>query len=356
MIRAAILTTSRADWNALGMVAAAMRADGGFDAHVLMVDSVMGRAVRDEGFEPSIIYSGTASPQHERAGAITESVGRMLWTQRRGLAVILGDRWDALAAAIGASMAGAPIAHLSGGDTTLGSLDDKYRDAITALATWHFPTYNGALSRLINGLSVPGARAWNVGSPAIDRIKATSLLPAGQVFQEIGLGNCERYCVLNWQPETAAKDPNAGLGAILGALESYTGGIVAVGQNDDVGSPEATALITAWAKPRTNVSILPNMRPQLYLSALANADFLIGNSSSGIYEAPALDCAVFNVGDRQRGRPLSENIINAGVGEIARAVKDFDMLRSFVVATHPFGDGNAAHRIVEILKSVLVRE
>ena len=121
-----------------------------------------------------------------------------------------------------------------------------------------------------------------------------------------------------------------------------------------MGSPEATALIAAWAKPRTNVSIIPTVRPQLYLSALARADFLIGNSSSGIYEAPALGCPVVNVGDRQKGRPYPTNVFDVELvpETIARVIK-MVWRQPGAKATHPFGDGNAAPRIVEVLKSVL---
>lgn len=352
MIRAAIITTSRADWNALGMVADAMRKDGGFEVAIIATDQTARDAAEAERWR--LLWTGDTRPlsRSQRASNDLDVVSGLLEGTDTKVAVILGDRWDALAAAMGASMAGVPIAHLSGGDTTTGSLDDRYRWAITHLATWHFPTWHGALARLIDA-GIPGSHIWNFGSPAIDRIKATPILPTGQVFMELGIANCERFCVLNWQPETAARDPNAGLRAILDALKSYSGGIVAVGQNDDVGATEAAELIRAWAKPRINVSIIQNLRPQLYLSALANADFLIGNSSSGIYEAPTLDCAVINVGNRQKGRPISANIANAGdLHEILNAIA-WVTTRSMAKSEPLFGDGNAAPRIVETLKSVL---
>jgi UDP-N-acetylglucosamine 2-epimerase (non-hydrolysing)/GDP/UDP-N,N'-diacetylbacillosamine 2-epimerase (hydrolysing) len=349
-MKVAVITTSRADWNALGMVADAMRADGGFDVSIVMVDSVQGKAVRDEGWFPSIIYSGAGSSYPTRSGNIVDAVGDLLLRENPDLVMILGDRWETLAVAMGAAMAGIPIAHLSGGDITYGSLDDRYRNAISHLSQWHFATHKDAVLRLLK-MDVPG-RVWNVGSPAVDRIAQTECYGRAAVMEMCGLAQCEHLALINWQPETANKDPNLGLRELLfevGAYDPDKWAYVFVGQNDDVRSKEAAAMIARHTRP--NTVIIPNMAPRLYLSALRWCDVLVGNSSSGIYEAPAFGTPVVNIGDRQRGRPTPRNVVHAerNSTDISAAITNV-VMRGRLDADLLFGDGTASQKIVEVLK------
>jgi UDP-N-acetylglucosamine 2-epimerase (non-hydrolysing)/GDP/UDP-N,N'-diacetylbacillosamine 2-epimerase (hydrolysing) len=354
-IRAAVLTTSRADWNALGMVAGCL-ANTGVETSVLAVAHPALDAVKADGFAPSIINVDPHASYGEKSGLIVSATEAWL-SCRPGfhVAVILGDRWDALAVAMGASMAGVPIAHLSGGDRTVGSLDDRYRFAISALATYHFPSHNSAMARLIDS-GVPGQNVFLYGSPGIDRTKRTTIFPARDVRDRLGLGT-PHFVLANWQPETAkAEDPNAGLKAMIPALDVLPDdvSVVFVGPNDDTGADEATDLITRFCDSKRWLYV-PNMPPALYLSALAHCELLIGNSSSGVYEAPEFGKFVIDVGLRQRGRPL-DGARGMYTTEAIRDAITRGMRLEYEPPGRYFGDGSAAPKIASKIKELFTVE
>lgn len=324
-MRILALTTSRADWNSLGMVAMALR-DRGADVEVTHWDDMPhDAAVRGDGF-------GTTR----------------LVTKRPHMVVVCGDRMESLVGAVGLVAKGVPIAHLAGGDVSGGSLDERWRHAITKIADVHFPTHEKAAARLLRMGEHPG-RVHMLGSASIDRLRVTPLLSAEDTAGE--LKQPPGYILCNWQAETAG-GATGGPSALLVALAEVGTPVVFVGCNPDPGAAEDEAMIVAWAEAH-GATFIANMSPRLYLSALAHASVLVGNSSSGFYEAPYYGTPVVNVGKRQDGRgpvPVCmvhvANDANMIAWQVAMAVE----------APRPqpemlFGDGHAAERIAATILS-----
>lgn len=326
-MKIACISISRADWNALGMVAMALR-EKGADVETF----VDGRhdapdMIADDGFVPRPVkFNGT------------------------DFIVLCGDRYRTLlTAAEFASTARIPIAHLAGGDITEGSTDDSCRHAITKLAHLHFPTHADA-ARRIGQMGEESWRVFNHGSASIDRIKATPLLPREEAMRVVGLAADRRFAILNWQP-TGIND-HKGLIASLIALDGMPDlAVVAVGANDDPGGASVHDLLANYGGP---ITFRPHLPGPVYLSLLRHAVCLVGNSSSAYYEAPALGCPAVDVGDRQRGRPLSTGVARRPpdaerIADAMRWALGMPRCPSFPA---PFGDGHAATRIAETILSV----
>lgn len=360
-----VVTSSRADWASTGMVVKALRAEPTFDVSVLAIAAsgpalkALGWAMQEDGIRDDFVIHSCDLTKDDGVnlaaayGDAARFAGEALWRLNPDWVVLPGDRWEMLSCASAAVLAGIPIAHLAGGDETQGSMDDKFRNAITAMATLHFATNYRAFYRLLSGLGVNGLNVHPVGSPAIDRIKATKLLKWNETVQ--GLPDKRPRIVVNWQPETMSPHPNAGLHAILDALPKDAT-VVFCTVNDDASSEEARQIIAS----KTG-QIPRSFTPRVYLSLLANCDLLIGNSSSGIYEAPSFGVPVINVGDRQTGR--SQWTSNRNWSSIKNCPADVVEIRAWVdrmLAVGKFegadevvyGDGHACEKIVEVFRQI----
>lgn len=208
------------------------------------------------------------------------------------LLIILGDRHEILQRALYAHLRRIPIAHIAGGDITLGSYDDAMRDCISRLATYHFVTSHNAMARLC---ALGYRNVHMVGNPALDVIMHSDWVRLRPY--------AEPYIVINYQPETLAADPAATLRAALPWLPIDKKRIYFL-PNPDRGSDAVTKIIRDMALPSDEV--IEFMPHHEYLNLINHCDELIGNSSSLIYEAPALGVKTRMLGDRQKGRALPE--------------------------------------------------
>ncbi len=290
------------------------------------------------------------------AGTATQRAAEALHALGPDLVILPGDRWEMASIATGAALAGIPIAHLGGGDRTLGSLDDKWRNVITQLATIHFATNEDALKRLRgNRLGNAGRLlSANVGSPSIDRLRTTEFWSREQLATLFGHVCDDPFVLVNWQPETASPNPNSGLDAILKAMgTARVPRAVFVGQNPDVGSMHAAEEIgIELCGPGRNWKVYDSLSPKVYLSLLKHCSCLLGNSSSGIYEAPYLGTAVINVGDRQTGRLRGGGIVQcrSDHARIEDALRTVQSSPTPGIGWDIYGDGHACEKIVDILK------
>ena len=295
---------------------------------------------------------------HEVGKLISDSGGARGWLREAAgefpdLAVIGGDRYETLASAFACSIAGVPIAHLAGGDQTLGSIDDRYRDAITALACVHLATNEKAFVRLKTLAHPSDLIAWT-GSPAVDFIMRTPILSRAEVRQAIGLTENRMITVVCVHPNTVGKDPLFEFWAIKEAIKMSVSvsSVVWLGSNNDVGG----SLIDAQAKEFCNElfydsKFVSNLPPQIYFSLLANAAVLVGNSSAGYYEAPSLGVPVVDVGDRQEGRVKFDKLYRARAdADHIKLMMEYAMRGGRYEGRNPYGDGSAAREIIKSLE------
>lgn len=270
--------------------------------------------------------------------------------------VLLGDRYETFAAAQAALFAGIPVAHIAGGDTTEGSYDEAMRHGITKMAHLHFVT-NAVAERRVRQLGEDPRRIFNFGSPGIDYIKRLRLLTREQVESQLGFRLRAHNLLITFHPATLDTEPStAQLAQLLKALDGLdTGntGLIFTKPNADTGGRALAGLVEEFVASRPNARVFTSLGQTLYLSVMSYVDAIVGNSSSGIYEAPSLGKPTVNIGDRQKGRPQADSIINCRpvAAEIERAVQEA-LRRDCRGIQNPYGDGDASRRILAEIKRV----
>lgn len=271
---------------------------------------------------------------------------------------ILGDRYEMQMIAIAATNTGTPIFHLCGGDITEGAVDDSIRHSITKMSYCHFPTNELSRKRVIQ-LGEDPSRVFNVGSTSIDNILKMKLMSADEALKSVGLSKC-KYAIATYHPVTLEnQDIETDVMAFVGAMTSCPNiNFIVTKANADKGGSLINELLDREASKYENIYVFTSLGVKRYLSLMKHAEFVLGNSSSGIIEAPAFHIPTVNIGDRQKGRLQSESIINCGTSkeEITRGIKkaqtdEFKQVASAVIS--PYGEGNAAKQMVKICISTM---
>ena len=274
--------------------------------------------------------------------------------------ILLGDRYETLAIAIAAGNTKTPIFHLCGGDTTEGAIDEWIRHSITKISYLHFVTNEESRRRVIQ-LGEDPNRVFNYGSTSIDNIISFADMSKEDALESVGLGDC-RYAICTYHPVTLE---NTGVdGQITEFLKSLRAfpdiQFIVTKSNSDQGGSRINELLDGAEKNLNNLHIFASLGVRRYLSLMKYSEFCIGNSSSGIIEAPAFHVPTVNIGDRQRGRLQTESIINCGTQaeEIIDAIKIAmsDVFKERCAKSIcPYGNGNAAEMIAAKTLETIIR-
>ena len=264
--------------------------------------------------------------------------------------LLLGDRYETLAIAIAAGNTRTPIFHLCGGDTTEGALDEWIRHSITKISYLHFVTNDDSRKRVIQMGEDP-LRVFNYGSTSIDNIRIVADMGKKEALKSIGLSDC-RYAVCTYHPVTMEGGTvDVQIYEFLEAIKEFPElHFIVTKSNTDQGGARINELLDEAGRRIRNLHIFTSLGIRRYLSLMKYSEFVLGNSSSGIIEAPAFRVATVNIGDRQRGRLQSESIINCGTRSIyiemaiKTALSDEHKLICKKVIS-PYGDGHAAEQI-----------
>lgn len=364
--RVLAVTGSRADWGLLAPVLARLRDADDFalrlavtGQHLTSSGADSRRAITMEGFEAvAEIDMGLDADDPvtitRGLGAATIGFGELLAREAPDFALVLGDRYELLPVAQAALLARVPLVHLCGGDVTEGAIDDSIRHAVTKLAHLHFVTTEEAGAR-VRQLGEEAWRVHVVGSTGIDRILAAPVMAREAFFRSVGLAPRARNAVVTLHPETLASNRDAQGDALLAALRQLADdfGLILTGSNLDPGGPAIDRRLQAFAAERPNAVYAQSLGSERYGSALANVDVVIGNSSSGLYEAPSFRIPTVNIGDRQAGRVRASSVVDceADPAAIASAIQRALALDCTDVV-NPYGDGRASERIIEALRGV----
>ncbi len=274
------------------------------------------------------------------------------------ITVVLGDRFEALAFAIASYVNRIPIAHLYGGEATEGLIDEGIRHCITKLSYLHFTSTEEYRKRVIQ-LGEEPERVFNVGALGIDNIKKMKLLTKNEIESKLGIKFKSKNLLITYHPVTLKKDESEKeFKALLNVLREMEDTLfIFTKPNADPEGRKIIKLIEKFVKENNHKGIVFTSLGQLYyLSIMQYVDAVVGNSSSGIIEAPSLKVPTINIGDRQKGRIKAESIIDCkGTEEdIKRAldiIYDKNFRESLKNINNPYGDGNSAVRIKEILKT-----
>lgn len=305
-----------------------------------------------------LLSSDTLSGMAKSIGLGIISYTDALQRLKPDIVVILGDRFEALAFAISAYTLRIPIAHLYGGETTEGSLDDGYRRAISQLSDIDFTSTEKYREKLIQS-GKPTNRVFNVGALGIDNIKSMKLLSKKELEKTLGIKLLNRNLLITFHPETKNPEKNhfffIEILKALGELKNTF--LIFTKANADAEGRVINRMIDDFVTKNKEHSVaFDNLGQLLYLSTMKNVDGVVGNSSSGIIEAPSLKVPTINIGDRQKGRIKAESVIDCrpDYKEIKMALNllyDKDFRKRLQNLKNPYGDGDAALKIMRILKN-----
>ena len=273
------------------------------------------------------------------------------------LVVLLGDRFETLAAAQSAMLARIPLAHIHGGEVTEGAIDESIRHAVTKMAQLHFVATEAFRKRVIQ----LGENPDNVhvsGAPGIDAMGQLDLLERDALQRELAFELGSPTFLVTYHPLTLAEQDSANsMENLFAAIDRFPAArVIITFANADAGGRRLIEQVKRYAAAnRERVIARHSLGQRLYLSCMGEADLVLGNSSSGILEAPSFGKPTVNIGDRQKGRPRADSVIDCDEAEasIVAAIEQAlstEFRERAAAAVNPFGDGQAAARILRIIK------
>lgn len=365
MRRIAVITTSRADYSHLYWVLKGLQEHPDVDLRLLVSGSHLapgfGQSVdqiTDDGFEieariEALLDSDTDIGMAKTIGMASLGLADALGQLRPDLLLLIADRYEMLAPAAVATALRIPIAHIEGGEISEGAIDDAIRNALTKLAHLHFVSTPLARRRVM----AMGEESWRVvraGAPSLDHLRQSKLLNREELEKTLDIDLNTPPKVVAFHPVTLSDDSDREVNALFEALEQLTGPFIFSFPNADAGHQTIIDQAKAFCKRRPDGRLYTNLGPIHYWSLLQQAELMIGNSSSGIMETPSLGLPCVNVGLRQQGRERAANIIDVAAEKeaiIAGAEKAQSKAfkKSLAGMENPYGDGQAARRIVHTL-------
>jgi GDP/UDP-N,N'-diacetylbacillosamine 2-epimerase (hydrolysing) len=366
-----VVTGSRADYGLLYWTLREIDASPDLDLQLIVTGMHLSNEfgstiekIEDDGFD--ISYRVDMLLSSDSAVGVTKSTGLGMVgfadaydSLQPDIVLLLGDRFELLAAASAALFAVIPIAHIHGGEVTSGAFDDAIRHSITKMAHLHFTSTKQYQNRVIQ-LGENPANVFNVGAPGIDHIHRLKLLERKELEEKLGLTLGSSSLLITFhpatlEPGTARRDFKVLLRA-LDQLENVS--LVFTKANADTEGRSINEMIDGYVESRSNAIAHTSLGQLLYLSTMKEVQGVVGNSSSGIIEAPSLKVGTLNIGDRQTGRVRAGSVIDCPptYERICTALElllspEFQIGLSDVV--NPHGGGDVSEQIVDVLKTVI---
>lgn len=370
MRKVAVVTGTRAEYGILYPVLKAIEARPELQLSLLVtgmhLSHEFGNTIREiegDGFKIDARVDMLLSS--DTLGAMAKSVGigiigmAQTWEQLKpDIILVYGDRLEPLAATIAGAYMNIPVAHAQGGDAAIGSdIDDSNRHAITKFAHIHFPATKKSAERIIK-MGEDEWRIHTVGSPALDVILNETLLPAEVLSAKLGLDLSQPLLLLVQHSATTQVDEaSKQMRETLESIVEMGYPTILIYPNSNAGGRRLIEVIKEYEK-YPFIKTFKSLPRQDYLSLMNVASLMVGNSSSGIIEAPSFGLPVVNIGIRQAGRERGKNVIDVGhnkqeiIAAIEEALTNETFLREVKKRESPYGDGKASQRITEILSKI----
>lgn len=370
MRKIAVVTGTRAEYGILKSVLKAIKTNPKLDLALIAtgmhLSEEFGRTVKEienDGFK--IDEKVKILHEKDTGAAMAKSVGKCIIEMTKVLnrinpdfLVLLGDRAEMLAGAVAACYSIIPIAHIHGGEVS-GSVDDSVRHAITKLAHVHFPATRMSANRIIKMGEDP-TRIFIVGAPALDTILNEKILEPAELSKKYNLDSTKSILlVLQHSVVTEADEAAHQIKETLDAIVKLKHQTILIYPNADAGGRRMIEVIKKYER-YPFIKSFKSLPFSDYLGLMRIAGVMVGNSSSGIIEAPSFHLPVVNIGTRQTGRERSTNVIDVGYDrqEIIKAVKkalnDWRFRKNVKKCKNPYGDGKASQRIVKILGRIKI--
>lgn len=277
---------------------------------------------------------------------------------RPDIIVVLGDRFEIFSAAVSALVSKIPVAHIHGGELTQGAFDDAFRHSITKMSHLHFTSTEEYRKRVIQ-LGESPDRVFNVGAIGLDNIRKMRLLTKKELEKELKFKFGKRNLLVTYHPATlstaSAREQFNSLLDVINGLENTK--MIFTKSNADPGGKIINEMINKFVFENNQKAIAFTSMGQLkYLSTMQFVDAVVGNSSSGIVEAPSFKIWTINIGDRQKGRIKAKSVIDCeptkeSIKEAFKQLYEKDIQMNLINIINPHGDGKAAENIKKILKT-----
>jgi UDP-hydrolysing UDP-N-acetyl-D-glucosamine 2-epimerase len=368
----AVITTSRADYSHLYWPLRELSAHPNVDLNIIVMGAHLSpefgstiQEIEKDGFNidarvECLLSSDTDVGMAKTIGVATLSLADVLGQMRPDLLLLIADRYEMLAPASVALALRIPIAHIEGGESSEGAIDDAVRNALTKMSHIHFTSTQAARDRVV----AMGEEAWRVhraGAPSLDHLRRQTLFTREQIESRLKLVLNHPTVLVAYHPVTIARDTVREADALFEALEKLPDQVLFCYPNADAGGRKLIERARAFAASRDSAHVFVNLDALTYWSLLKQVDVMVGNSSSGIMESGSFALPTVNVGLRQQGRERARNVMDAApeVRAILKAIvtaKSADFRRSLQGMTNPYGEGVASEKIVEVLTSVPLGE
>jgi len=276
--------------------------------------------------------------------------------------MVLGDRYETLAVCTTALNFRIPIIHLYGGEATEGAMDESIRNAITKLSYLHFTSTDRYRSRVIQMGEEPG-RVFPVGAMGVENALHTELMSRSELESSLGCELGKRFAVLTFHPVTLEDNTaEQQINELINAITKHPDiTFICTKANADSNGRVINECLNKSADTYPNIYLFDSLGMRRYLSAISKAEFVIGNSSSGIIEVPSFKVPTINIGDREKGRIQAESIINCEPSEesISKAITlalDDTFRKKIQDIKNPYGDGNTSDKIIKVTKDFLLND
>ncbi len=332
-------------------------------AHLSPEQGLTYKFIEEDGYPiaekvPMLLSCNEESGIAKSMGVCSISMADAFNRLKPDIVVVLGDRYELLPIVGTALVMRIPVAHISGGDVTEGAIDDEVRNAVSMMSSIHFPGVVDSAHNLHRMLGTE-KNVFAVGEPGLDSFIRLNLWDKDQTAKDLNLDINQKWCLVTLHPETKLSvEENLRMAQNLFEAMKRTNGVqyVITKANADIGG---VYINNYWAEVVENnaerMQLYASLGQIRYLSYMKHADMVVGNSSSGIVEAPFMGTPVVNIGDRQKGRHICRNVICCGRGES----EIFDALQNAQNADRKvdtfWGDGYTSERIVQKIKEYLAR-
>ncbi len=365
MNKIACFTATRAEYSLLRTTLKAMTVAEDF-APLLLVSGTHLRPefgftlqeLADDGFHdfhpvPLDYSNDSAAASVARCAAVMNGLAPLLQELKPDALMVIGDRYETLAAAQCACLMNIPLLHLHGGELSFGSQDNQFRHAISKLSHLHFTATPAARERLIHMGEMPG-HVHLTGAPGVENIHQQALMPLSDLTTQLNLTWHPQNVLLTYHPDSMHPDNSLReLTALQQALDAFPDlGVIATYPNADAGHRDIIRALNDWQTFRPeHVSLHQSLGVCRYLSLMHEVDLVIGNSSSGIIEAPSMQTPTINIGDRQKGRDRAASVIdvNADVEAIQKAIKSALHHHTGTIK-NPYDQGATSEKILAVIR------
>lgn len=319
-------------------------------------DEIIGDGFKDYIKVPIPMDDDSKEGMAYSAGVALQKFAELFKNYKPDLLIVLGDRFEIFAAVSAAHLIGISVAHISGGDVTEGAVDDAIRHCLTKMSYLHFPGCEQSAKRIIQMGEQPD-RVFNVGELGVENCLNMKILSRKELSKSIGFDKVlDNYCVVTFHPVTMEADTaESQVYELIGAMDAQQSmSYIITMANADAGGRAINDIWIKEGKKRSNWLIATSLGVLRYLSAVKYARLVIGNSSSGVIEAPSMGTPTINIGDRQKGRVMAESVIccepdKSCIADAMKKALTYDFQEKAKHIKSPFGNGTTSKLIVDII-------